>query len=117
MPANSIVNWPDPTTLKKTDPEVDNVGPYGGGWCCDVCRKSGSPMEVNYRNLETNYDLCQECYEKCLAGQGKEQEYKAPIMTLLDFKNKKFWFALDESKVCNQENIRKIVADFNAGKL
>jgi len=50
--------------LERMVPEVNNVGPYSAGWVCNACRKHGPASEANWRHLETQYDLCDECYEK-----------------------------------------------------
>merc|ERR1711974_51988 len=99
------------------DPAVDNVGPYGGGWCCDVCMRFGPATEANYRDTATSYDLCEECYKKCVEQFGKEKTYGAPIMVLLNFKAKKFYFAAEGAKECNEANIKQMIADYTDNKL
>jgi len=97
-------------------PETDNVGPYAGGWVCDVCRRHGPSTEANYRNKEDQCDYCTSCYEKAYVAEAKEFSEK-PSMFVLNFTSRKYWRPKEGEEAVTSENIQKLLDAHKADQL
>merc|ERR1711988_1708217 len=102
--------------LTLTNPEVDNVGPYGGGWGCDACGKFLQATEANYRNREDEFDMCTKCYEIAYVEEAKPMDDK-PSMFILSFTAKKFWRPKEGEEAVTVENIQRLLDNHKAGSL
>jgi hypothetical protein len=101
--------------LKQVVPAEDNVGPYGGGSCCNGCGKFIQADDAtSYRHIEDQYDLCGECYDK--SQQPMDPQISVPQMALLNFKKKEFWFPMEGKGEVTAENINAFVEDYKAEK-
>jgi len=89
-------------------PETDNVGPYGGGWVCNICRRHGPASEANYRHKDTQFDCCVQCYEKIQALTGDEP-IPEPQMFVYDFGARKYWKPVDGQTAVTKENIEALI--------
>jgi len=102
--------------LTLTVPEVDNVGPYTGGWICNGCRRHGPATEANYRNKDDEFDYCTVCYDKAYNQEAKPLDDK-PSMFVLNFTSRKFWRPKEGEEAVTVENIQKLLDNHKAGSL
>jgi len=114
MPSLGLKKCDKPLTLMV--PEIDNVGPYSGGWICNGCRRHGPAIEANWRNKEDQFDFCDACYQKVYAEDFVQQLGK-PQMCVLNFVDRKFWTPKEGEEAVTDENIQKLLDNHKAGSL
>jgi len=101
--------------LTITVPEVDNIGVYEGGWCCNVCRRSGPANEANWRHKADQFDYCDACYQNAYVSP--LSQIQKPTMFILNFNSKLFWTPKEGECAVTHENIQKLLDNHRSGSL